>query len=116
MKTTIYHNPRCSKSRGALQILRDHHLEVEIIEYLKDPPTEQTLDDLLTKLDMEPRQLIRRKEAPYKDKGLDDPGLDRATLIKAMVESPILIERPIVLLGDRAVLGRPLDKVAEMLA
>nr|VFK27088.1 MAG: arsenate reductase [Candidatus Kentron sp. MB]VFK31393.1 MAG: arsenate reductase [Candidatus Kentron sp. MB]VFK75463.1 MAG: arsenate reductase [Candidatus Kentron sp. MB] len=115
MKTTIYHNPRCSKSRGALQMLKDRHLEVEIIEYLKTPPSEQELDALLVKLNMEPRQLMRRKETSYKDKGLDDPNLDRATLIRAMVETPILIERPIVLIGDKAVLGRPLEKVTEML-
>nr|VFK20765.1 MAG: arsenate reductase (glutaredoxin) [Candidatus Kentron sp. LPFa] len=115
MKTTIYHNPRCSKSRGALQMLKDRHLEVEIIEYLKNPPSEQELDRILTKLGMEPRELMRRKEAPYKAKGLNDKGLDRAALIRAMVEDPILIERPIVSIGDKTALGRPLDNVARML-
>nr|VFK37124.1 MAG: arsenate reductase [Candidatus Kentron sp. SD]VFK41233.1 MAG: arsenate reductase [Candidatus Kentron sp. SD] len=115
MKTTIYHNPRCSKSRDALRMLKDRHLDMEIIEYLKNPPSEQELDQLLVKLDMEPRDLMRRKEAAYKAKGLDDPSLDRNALIRAMVETPILIERPIVLIDDKAALGRPLDKVAEIL-
>nr|VFK39802.1 MAG: arsenate reductase [Candidatus Kentron sp. TC]VFK54215.1 MAG: arsenate reductase [Candidatus Kentron sp. TC] len=115
MKTTIYHNPRCGKSRGALQMLKDGHFEVEIIEYLKNPPSERELDELLVKLDMEPRELMRRKEAPYKARGLNDKSLERAALIRAMVEDPILIERPIVLVGDKAALGRPLDNVARML-
>nr|VFK22204.1 MAG: arsenate reductase [Candidatus Kentron sp. LFY] len=115
MKATIYHNPRCSKSRDALQMLKDRHIEVEIIQYLKHPPSEQELGELLVGLGMEPRELMRRKEKPYKAKGLDNQDLDRASLIRAMVEDPILIERPIVLIGDKAVLGRPLDKVAEIL-
>nr|VFK52161.1 MAG: arsenate reductase [Candidatus Kentron sp. TUN]VFK52200.1 MAG: arsenate reductase [Candidatus Kentron sp. TUN]VFK61689.1 MAG: arsenate reductase [Candidatus Kentron sp. TUN] len=115
MKTTIYHNPRCSKSRNVLQILKDRHLEVETIEYLKNPLSKQELIDLLAKLDMDPRELMRTKEVLYKAKGLDNQDLDRAALIQAMVENPILIERPIVLIGDKAVLGRPPDKVLEIL-
>jgi len=115
MKTTIYHNPRCSKSREALKLLKDRGIAPEIIEYLKTPPTEQELDEILTELGMEPRDLMRRKEKIYKEKGLDNPDLDRAALIRAMVENPVLIERPIARADGKAALGRPLDRIAEML-
>ncbi|MBT8420987.1 MAG: arsenate reductase (glutaredoxin) [Gammaproteobacteria bacterium] len=115
MKTTIYHNPRCSKSRNALALLKERDMEVEIVEYLKAPPSEQELDGILTKLGMEPRDLMRRKEKPYKEKGLDNPALDRAALIRAMVENPILIERPIVLVDNKVALGRPIDRIVEIL-
>nr|VFJ52510.1 MAG: arsenate reductase [Candidatus Kentron sp. DK] len=115
MKTILYHNPRCSKSREALALLKDRGIEPEIIEYLKTPPTEQELEEILTQLGMEPRDLMRRKEKAYKENGLDNPDLDRAALIRAMVENPILIERPIARTGGKAALGRPLDRIAEML-
>ena len=111
MAVTIYHNPRCSKSRQALQILRDRGIEPTVIEYLKTPPTAAQLDSFLKKLGMEPRDLMRRKEPIYKEKGLDDPTLTRAALIAAMVESPVLIERPIVTSGGTVVLGRPPENV-----
>lgn len=111
MAVTIYHNPRCSKSRQALQILRDRGIEPTVIEYLKTPPTAAQLDSFLKKLGMEPRDLMRRKEPVYKEKGLDDPTLTRAALIAAMVESPVLIERPIVTSGGTVVLGRPPENV-----
>lgn len=115
MKATIYHNPRCSKCRSALALLEERDLEIEIIEYLKTPPTEQELEGILAKLGMEPRDLMRRKEKLYKEKGLDNPELDRAALIRAMVENPILIERPIVLTGDKAAVGRPVENIAGIL-
>ena len=115
MAVTIYHNPRCSKSRQTLALLQDQGIEPEVVEYLNDTPDAKTLDDILKKLDMEPRELMRRKEAPYKELGLDDPGLSRQALIAAMVEHPILIERPIVLKGKKAALGRPPEKVLEIL-
>ena len=115
MAVTIYHNPRCSKSRQTLALLNERGLEVEIVEYLKTPPDAATLGDLLDGLGLEPRDLMRQKEAPYKDLRLDDPSLDRTALIAAMVENPVLIERPIVVAGGRAALGRPPEAVLEIL-
>jgi arsenate reductase len=115
MAVTIYHNPRCSKSRQTLALLQDRGIEPKVVEYLSDTPDDATLDALLKKLKLEPRDLMRRKEAPYKDLGLDDPGLSRAALIAAMVEHPILIERPIVVKGAKAALGRPPEAVLEIL-
>jgi arsenate reductase (glutaredoxin) len=115
MAVTIYHNPRCSKSRETLALLQDRGIEPKVVEYLNDTPDAATLDTLLKQLDLEPRELMRRKEAPYKELGLDDPGLSRQALIAAMVEHPILIERPIVVKGTKAALGRPPEKVLEIL-
>ncbi len=111
MSVTIYHNPRCSKSRQTLQLLRGAGVEPEIIDYLDNPPTARELDRILGLLGIKPRQLMRRKESAYKDAGLDDESLSRGALIDAMVANPILIERPIVVKGDTAVLGRPPDNV-----
>jgi arsenate reductase len=115
MSVTIYHNPRCSKSRQTLALLQDRGVAPRVVEYLNDTPDAATLDGLLKKLKLEPRELMRRKEAPYKDLGLDDPGLSRDALIAAMVENPILIERPIVVKGTKAALGRPPEAVLEIL-
>jgi arsenate reductase (glutaredoxin) len=115
MAVTIYHNPRCSKSRQTLTLLQDRGIEPTVVEYLKDTPDAATLDALLKKLKLEPRDAMRRKEAPYKDLGLDDPALSRTALIAAMVEHPVLIERPIVVKGAKAALGRPPEKVLEIL-
>lgn len=115
MKLTIYHNPRCSKSRATLKLLEERGQKPEIIEYLKTPPDAATLKKLLRQLDMKPRELLRDKETAYKEAGLDDPGLSDDDIIAAMVEHPILIERPIVVAGNRAALGRPPEKVLEIL-
>jgi arsenate reductase len=115
MAVTIYHNPRCSKSRATLKLLEERGIAPKIIEYLKTPPDAKTLDGFLKKLDMEPRDLMRRKEAPYKANRLDDPGLGREALIAAMVENPVLIERPIVVNGAKVALGRPPEAVFEIL-
>lgn len=115
MAVTIYHNPRCSKSRQTLALLQEQGEDPKVVEYLKDTPDAETLDDVLKKLDMEPRELMRRKEAPYKDLGLDDPDLSREALIAAMVEHPILIERPIAVKGKKVALGRPPESVLEIL-
>ena len=115
MAVTIYHNPRCSKSRQTLQLLRDRKIELRIIEYLIDPPSTDALADILDRLKMEPRALMRRKEAHYKELKLDDPAKSRDDLIRAMVEHPILIERPIVLNDGKAALGRPPEAVLEIL-
>jgi arsenate reductase len=115
MTVTIYHNPRCSKSRQALKLLAERGVEPDVVEYLKTPPDAAKLGRLLDLLGLEPRQLMRRKEAPYQALDLDDAGLDRAALIRAMVENPILIERPIVVANGKAALGRPPEAVLEVL-
>jgi len=113
--TRIFHNPRCSKSRQTLELLQKQGIEPEIILYLETPPTEQELDHILTLLGMEPRQLMRTREPEYKAQGLDNPELTREQLIRAMVETPKLIERPIVLANGKAAVGRPPEKVLEIL-
>ena len=111
----MYHNPRCSKSRQTLALLRERGLEPEIILYLETPPSEARLEQLLDLLDMPARDLMRRREAPYLDLELDDPSLTRAELVAAMASHPILIERPVVVSGTRAAIGRPPEKVLEIL-
>lgn len=115
MGLSIYHNPRCSKSRQTLALLKDRGLEPTIIEYLKTPPDASTLKDLLKMLGLGPRALLRKGEAVYKARGLADAGLGDESLIQAMVEDPILIERPIVVSGNRAALGRPPEAVLDIL-
>lgn len=115
MPITIYHNPRCSKSRQTLALLREHGIEPDVIEYLKTPPDAATLKSLLGKLKISARQLLRSGETAYKEAGLDDPQLSEVALIRAMTEHPILIERPIVVNGDKAVLGRPPENVLAIL-
>ncbi|MDP6705119.1 MAG: arsenate reductase (glutaredoxin) [Alphaproteobacteria bacterium] len=115
MDVTIYHNPRCSKSRQTLQLLADKGVQPVVVEYLKTPPSAAELKAILKKLGLAPRELMRRKEAAYKERGLDDAGLDEDALIAAMVAEPILIERPIVLADGKAALGRPPEKVLEIL-
>ncbi len=120
MATTIYHNPRCSKSRQTLALLNDNDVEATVVEYLDTPPDAKTLDEVLILLKLEPRQLMRTHEAEYKDNGLDDDSLNREQLIAAMVQFPKIIERPIVITehnGKRqAVIGRPPESVLEILA
>jgi arsenate reductase len=111
----LYHNPRCSKSRETKALLEDRGLRPQVIEYLETPPSAAELDVILRKLGMEPRQLLRTKESAYAEAGLADPGLTRAQLIEAMVAHPILIERPILVNGSRAALGRPPERVLEIL-
>jgi arsenate reductase len=115
MTVTLYHNPRCSKSRQALSLLRDKGVEPEIVEYLQTPPDAPTLARLLEMLGLEPRALMRKKEKEYQENGLDDPSLSRDQLIAAMVAHPKLIERPIAVKGDKAVLGRPPEGVLAIL-
>lgn len=112
---TIYHNPRCSKSRQTLQLLRDRGVEPTVVEYLTDPPDAVTLKAVIKKLGIRPIDLIRKKEEPYAKLGLADKQDDDAALIAAMVKHPILIERPIVVKAGRAALGRPPHKVLEIL-
>lgn len=115
MTIRIYHNPRCSKSRATLQLLEEHAVAPQVIRYLDTPPDADTLRELLARLGIGARELMRTGEAAYRDNGLDDPALDEEALIAAMVEFPILIERPIVVMGDRAIIGRPPERVLELL-
>jgi len=115
MSLVIYHNPHCSKSRQTLALLRERGLEPEIVLYLESPPSEARLEELLDMLGMPVRNLIRTKEAPYRELGLDDPSLTRAELVAAMASHPVLIERPVVVSGTRAAIGRPPEKVLEIL-
>lgn len=115
MSVTIYHNPRCSKSRQTLALLNERGLAPQVVEYLKTPPDAATLRDLVKKLGLTPRELLRRTEAPYKDLDLADPAKSDEDLISAMATHPILIERPIVVSGRKAALGRPPEQVLEIL-
>ncbi len=115
MSVEIYHNPRCSKSRQTMQLLEENGVEAEVIEYLKTPPNHQTLERILQMLNMEPRQLMRKGEAEYRENGLDNPELSRAQLIDAMIAHPKLIERPIVVNNGKAALGRPPEDVLEII-
>lgn len=115
MTATIYHNPRCSKSRQTLDLLRGRGIEPAVIEYLFDPPDAATIAALLDLLGLEPRQLMRKGEAVYRELGLADPSLDRGALIAAMVANPILIERPVVVANGKAAIGRPPESVLDIL-
>ena len=114
-EVTMYHNPQCSKSRQTLALLSEQRRRGEhVVEYLKTPPDAKTLDELLQKLGLEPRELMRTKEDEYEALGLAEV-TDRAQLIQAMVEHPILIERPIVVKGSQARIGRPPEQVLDIL-
>jgi len=115
MPITIYHNPKCSKSRQTLELLKENGVTPTIIEYLKTPPTAEVLKVILGQLRMAPRDLMRKKEDVYAENGLDDPSLSGDDLIDAMVKHPILIERPIVLANGKAALGRPPEQVLDIL-
>ena len=111
----IYHNPRCSKSRAALALIRDRGVEPEIVEYLKTPLDAEALHDLLRALGVPVREFIRTGEAPYRELGLADPATTEDDLVAAVAAHPILMQRPVVRRGDRAVVGRPPEQVAELL-
>ncbi|MBB5209864.1 arsenate reductase (glutaredoxin) [Microbulbifer hydrolyticus] len=112
---TIYHNPRCSKSRQTLQLLQENNIEPEVVLYLETPPDTAILTALLKKLGIGARDLLRKGEDAYKELNLKDPTLGDDALIQAMVTHPKLIERPIVVNGEKAVLGRPPENVLELL-
>ena len=111
---TIYHNPHCSKSRQTLALLGEHGVEPKIVEYIQNPPDPETLETVLEKLGMEPQEVMRTKEKEYRTLGLTGV-TERQSLIWVMTENPILIERPIVVSGNRARIGRPPEKVLELL-
>jgi arsenate reductase len=111
MTVQIWHYPRCSKSRQTLALLHERGIDLNSRLYRQDPPDADMLDDVLDRLDLQPRELMRQKEDEYTQLGLDDPDLSRDDLIAAMVDHPILIERPVVLTEHRAALGRPPQSV-----
>lgn len=111
----LYHNPRCSKSRSALELLEQRGLSPSVIRYLETPPSAAELQQILARLGISPRQLLRSGEEEYKTLNLADPTLTDGQIIDAMVAHPKLIERPILVAGDMAVIGRPPEKVLEIL-
>lgn len=113
--TRIFHNPRCSKSRQTLELLTERGIEPEIIRYLETPPTEKELKDILSALNLTPRELMRTKEKEYKEQGLNNPELSDEQLIAAMIATPKLIERPIVIANGKVALGRPPENVLSIL-
>jgi arsenate reductase len=115
LKVQILHNPRCSKSRATLELLKENGVEPEIILYLETPPDEVQLAAILDKLNIRPRELIRKGQPEYKEMGLDKSQLSDEQLIAAMLKAPILIERPIVLANGKARIGRPPESVLEIL-
>jgi len=115
VSVTIYHNPRCSKSRQALALLEKRGIRPRIIEYLVTPPTEAELKSLLKRLGITPRELLRTKEEEYKKAKLDRPDVTDAEIIRALVKHPRLMERPIVVNGDKAALGRPPENVLKII-
>ena len=115
MTLTIYHNPRCSKSRQTLALLHERGLEPDTIEYLKQAPSVVELEHIIRLLGIRPRELLRTGEAEYRELGLDHPGRTDQQLLEAMSKHPRLIQRPIVIHGDQARIGRPPETVLEIL-
>jgi len=115
MKATIYHNPKCSTSRKALEMLREGGVETTVIEYLKSPPARAELERMIKAIGKGVRGVLRKKGTPYEELGLDDPKWTDAQLIGFMLEHPVLIERPIVVTAKGVRLGRPLESVQEIL-
>jgi len=115
MTVTIYHNPRCSKSRQTLALLEERGIAPRVVRYLETPPDAAEIKRVLGLLGLSARALLRTGEAAYKENGLDDPALGEDALIAAMVADPILIQRPIVISDGKACIGRPPDAVLEIL-
>ena len=113
-KFTIYHNPRCSKSRQTLELLNDKGADVAIVEYLKTPPSSEELHNILSLLKLTPQELMRKKEAEYKESGLNNSDLTVQQQVDLMVAYPKVIERPIVVKGKKAVIGRPPENVLKL--
>ena len=114
-KYTIFHNPRCSKSRQTLQILKDNECDTEIILYLETPLAQSVLEGAIKKISLSPRELLRKGEQEFKDNDLKNKNLSDQEIIEFMVKHPKLIERPIVIKGNKAILGRPPENVLELI-
>lgn len=116
MRATIYHNPRCSKSRAALALLEERNLDIQIVKYLETPPSMSLLASLIDLLGLEdPRDMMRKKDALYKELHLDTKEYSKIELIEILTQNPKLIERPIVVANGRAAIGRPIEKIQEIL-
>ncbi|MCW8824989.1 MAG: arsenate reductase (glutaredoxin) [Gammaproteobacteria bacterium] len=115
MSLKIFHNPRCSKSRQTLQLIEENGITPEVVEYLKNPPTAGEINEITILLGISPRELLRTKEAEYIAQGLDNMALSDDEIIEIMVNYPKLIERPIVMNGGQAIIGRPPEKVLELI-
>jgi len=116
LKVVMYHNPKCSKSRQALQLLEEHGVDAEIIEYLESPPTKKEIKRILKLLGMDdPRDLMRKNEKAYSEHGLDDPELTMDALVNTMIQEPILIQRPIIIANGTAVIARPAENILPLL-
>jgi len=114
---TLFHNPSCSKSRSAKEILEGAGVEYELVEYLKKPPTKAELEHIVDLIEDPPGDLVRRKDPKFKALDLDPTGYrDKASVVALLVDHPELMERPVVVAGDRAVIGRPTERVQELLA
>ena len=111
----LYHNPRCSKSRAALALLNERGVDFEIVRYLENPPDEAMLRELLSKLGMTPLELMRRSESKFRELRLGGADVSDQQRIRAMVDNPILIERPVFISGEKAIVGRPPERVLELL-
>lgn len=112
---TIYHNPRCSKSRATLALLEERGIQADVVKYLETPPDAATLRNIVGMLGIQVRDLLRKGESEYKDLNLDDAARSDDEIIKAMIEHPVLIERPIVLANGKARIGRPPESVLDIL-
>jgi len=115
MSVTIYHNPRCSKSRQTLSLLEENGIKFDVVEYLKTPPDQNTLKQIIKSLGITPRDLLRRNEDEYKQLGLDRSDISDDEIIAAMSKHPKLIERPIVITCNKAAIGRPPENVLNIL-
>ena len=115
MSITIYHNPKCSKSRQTLKLLEEQATGIDVIEYLKNPPTVKKLKEILSLLKISTREIMRKKETEYKELILSNSNLSDKDLIESMIKHPILIERPIVLANGKAALGRPPENVLNII-
>lgn len=113
--TKIFHNPRCSKSRAAMELLTEKGIEADVVKYLETPPNRKTLEQILELLNMQPRDLMRKGEAEYSENKLSDESLTRDQLIDALVEFPKLLERPIVVANGKAAIGRPIENIIDIL-
>lgn len=114
MQVTIYHNPKCATSRATLALLEARGLKPTVVEYLLYPPSKNELERILKLLDMQPRDLLRKKEPEYKQAGLEDPTLSNAAILRALRDYPKLMQRPIVLANNKAALGRPPENILSL--
>jgi len=116
MKNILFHNPQCSKSRGALQILQEKGIDIEVVEYLKTPPTVEEIKEICSKLNISPQELIRTKEPLFKELGLSlNTACSEAEWFQVLAKHPKLMERPILCYNDKAVIGRPPEKILNIL-